>query len=394
MNANGDGSGGSDAVAVVVHGNDNDDDGGNITTTSNKKPRLLEHDNDNDEKDWRVWLISNESKLPNVFQQHLRWVVDHGGGNDFEACFVETPPTMKEMMTKLQKARQAKMMKQKKKMAEQSSSSNTSTAIGSATTEASVEGSSATTAMDKMIQMKRKPTMIPVKNPLKVDKLTSLLKSSNEMSKDEVTMLCEAVQGYHPGALKGPLENWLFDSFLCSAEEIIPNLWLGGYFVAHNQERLVKDMKIQRVVCVGGNSLKFDDDTDSDKYHPPFANQGIQYHVVDVDDTEKSSDVDTLGSSFESCYDFIENGLKSDQRTYVHCMAGTSRSATIVCAYLIKKFHTNNNNGSNGRNAMTTMDVNQALELVRSARPVATPNPSFIVQLENWYQKVNDNDNK
>jgi dual specificity phosphatase 12 len=40
---------------------------------------------------------------------------------------------------------------------------------------------------------------------------------------------------------------------------------------------------------------------------------------------------------FEECIEFIETILAENEKVLVHCHAGVSRSATIVCAYLMKK---------------------------------------------------------
>lgn len=42
---------------------------------------------------------------------------------------------------------------------------------------------------------------------------------------------------------------------------------------------------------------------------------------------------------FPSCIEFIENALKDPKNSVlVHCFYGVSRSATIVIAYLMKKY--------------------------------------------------------
>ncbi|XP_010532706.1 PREDICTED: dual specificity protein phosphatase 1 isoform X2 [Tarenaya hassleriana] len=51
----------------------------------------------------------------------------------------------------------------------------------------------------------------------------------------------------------------------------------------------------------------------------------------------------------------------------VHCFVGRSRSVTVVVAYLMKKHG---------------MTLSQALQHVKSKRPVASPNAGFIKQLE------------
>lgn len=55
----------------------------------------------------------------------------------------------------------------------------------------------------------------------------------------------------------------------------------------------------------------------------------------------------------------------------VHCMAGISRSSTVVIAYLMKKLG---------------LTAEQGLALVKAGRKIANPNPSFVEQLKIYEQ--------
>jgi len=67
---------------------------------------------------------------------------------------------------------------------------------------------------------------------------------------------------------------------------------------------------------------------------------------------------------------FIHDALASDSgAVFVHCAMGKSRSATLVCAYLIWK------------NAASPA---QALEQLCEGRPICEPNVGFAEQLEVW----------
>ncbi|KAG8761197.1 hypothetical protein FRC14_006246 [Serendipita sp. 396] len=56
----------------------------------------------------------------------------------------------------------------------------------------------------------------------------------------------------------------------------------------------------------------------------------------------------------------------------VHCLAGMSRSATLVCAYLL---------------ATTSMNTEETIEFVRSKRRIIQPNYGFQKQLKRWEAK-------
>jgi len=93
-----------------------------------------------------------------------------------------------------------------------------------------------------------------------------------------------------------------------------------------------------------------------------FNTQEFDYKLIIVDDTAESD----LLSSFDECVDFIRSGAEKGYATLVHCAAGISRSATICIAYLIKQ---------------QGMGADEALEYVRSRRPIVCPNAGFREQL-------------
>ena len=64
-----------------------------------------------------------------------------------------------------------------------------------------------------------------------------------------------------------------------------------------------------------------------------------------------------------------EQEQEQGNRVLVHCLAGMSRSATIVIAYLL---------------ATTAMTTTEATEFVRSKRSIIRPNYGFINQLEQY----------
>jgi protein-tyrosine phosphatase len=329
-------------VVVTMTNDDGNDDTPTTTNTTTK---------------WEEYLLNNRRQLPYVMKEHLQWVYEKTNQFDDEKL-LEWPPTMQQIKDRLTKGRSSIAQKQK-----QQAGTNTTKEQFVSTKEIFL----------------RKPTVLPVKNPLREDEMKEILFYNQDdantnnangivMTEEQLERLCEAVQGYHPGAMKGPLENWLFDSFLSSAEQIIPNLFLGGVSTAHNKIKLVDTLKIKNVLCVGGTALAFGET----KYEPPFPND-VAYKVIDVDDTEKTADADALGNCFPDAVSFIEACLvNKKERILVHCMAGASRSTSVICSYLIWKFH---------------IAVDDALMLVRSARPIATPNAAFVEQLEKWYDK-------
>lgn len=90
---------------------------------------------------------------------------------------------------------------------------------------------------------------------------------------------------------------------------------------------------------------------------------GIDLHRVSVDDTDSTN----ILEHFVPTADFIDAALRKGQNVLVHCQAGVSRSTTLLAAYLMR------NHGLN---------VEQAVERIRSVRPQVEPSEFFMMQLE------------
>ena len=77
---------------------------------------------------------------------------------------------------------------------------------------------------------------------------------------------------------------------------------------------------------------------------------------------------ETLGAYVQEACDFLQRArVRADGRVFVHCNEGRSRSAALVVAYLIR---------CHGKSA------DEALAMVRAARPQACPRDNFWRQLQ------------
>ena len=92
---------------------------------------------------------------------------------------------------------------------------------------------------------------------------------------------------------------------------------------------------------------------------PNYKSEEIIHKYVEISDFDFKNIIQYFGE----CLNFI----KGEEKVFVHCMAGASRSATIVIAYLmwIKK-----------------MKFDEALNFVISKRPIVDPNDGFREQLK------------
>ncbi|CAA7012968.1 unnamed protein product [Microthlaspi erraticum] len=131
--------------------------------------------------------------------------------------------------------------------------------------------------------------------------------------------------------------------------QIEEGLYLGSVAAASNKN-VLKSYNVTHILTVA-SSLR--------PAHP----DDFVYKVVKVVDKEDTN----LGIYFDECVEFIDEAKRQGGSVLVHCFVGKSRSVTIVVAYLMKKHG---------------MTLNQALEHVKSKRPVASPNAGFIRQLQ------------
>ncbi|KAF2208195.1 hypothetical protein CERZMDRAFT_3784, partial [Cercospora zeae-maydis SCOH1-5] len=83
---------------------------------------------------------------------------------------------------------------------------------------------------------------------------------------------------------------------------------------------------------------------------------------IDIEDDESQN----LAKWFKRTNAFIHRGLREGGGVFVHCAMGVSRSATIICAYLMWRFGV-------GRD--------EALEWLRRGRGRCNPSDGFWEQL-------------
>jgi len=136
------------------------------------------------------------------------------------------------------------------------------------------------------------------------------------------------------------------------AQEIVPNLYLGDVYAAHNTKELKKRNITHIVTCTVG-------------VVPPFPDV-FQYKHLKILDCA----AETIHEHFSETSAFIGDAIAEGGKVLVHCIRGVSRSATIVSAYLMTAFK---------------MSHSEAVEKVRSKRPIARPNYGFMIQLEMYW---------
>ncbi|CAN6607494.1 tyrosine-protein phosphatase Yvh1p [Trichomonascus vanleenenianus] len=151
--------------------------------------------------------------------------------------------------------------------------------------------------------------------------------------------------------------------------QITDQIWLGS-LMALSGQKTMREKGITHVLSVLSPDLSVDQ-----AQHPFFGVpkdlsdqvRGFTHRRFDVDDVEDENIV----QFFHETYQYIDEALSKGEHILVHCVAGVSRSATVVCAYLMRK---------------NFWDAETALEFVRSKRAIANPNFGFVEQLQVYYE--------
>jgi len=138
------------------------------------------------------------------------------------------------------------------------------------------------------------------------------------------------------------------------AQEILPHIYLGGIHAAKNKE-LLKLYGITHILTVA---------IDIDALYP----DDFHYMLIKAHDYE----LQDLISYFNAANDFIKTALKNNGVILIHCMAGVSRSTTVLSAYILES---------------QLSSVKNTLALIKQKRSFINPNPGFREQLD-LYEKV------
>ena len=121
------------------------------------------------------------------------------------------------------------------------------------------------------------------------------------------------------------------------------------------------DNNIQTIVCVTIEEPYFKNDLEMS--HINFL------HIPLLDSCNE-----TIHDHFVSFSDFIEEQINLGKSTLVHCHMGISRSATLLCSYLIAK---------------KNMSAHQAIKFLKDKRSQVEPNIGFCFRLDGFEKAMN-----
>ncbi|KZP21058.1 phosphatases II [Athelia psychrophila] len=157
--------------------------------------------------------------------------------------------------------------------------------------------------------------------------------------------------------LKSPTTDFPGLKYGRAASLILPRLYLSDFFTARDEEEMEK-LGITHMVSVM-------------EAMPTKMPEMIRHHVPIQDRWT----VDIL-QHLDGTTEFIREALAEDpaNKVLVHCFQGVSRSATVVCAYVI----------ATSANGMT---AGEAIGIVKAKRGIVNPNEGFRAQLARYAER-------
>uniref|UniRef100_A0A7S0VW28 Protein-tyrosine-phosphatase n=1 Tax=Hemiselmis tepida TaxID=464990 RepID=A0A7S0VW28_9CRYP len=105
-------------------------------------------------------------------------------------------------------------------------------------------------------------------------------------------------------------------------QEILPSVFLGPYGAAKDREALTAK-GVTHVLIVRSTLER--------RLDPKFPDE-LKYHIVEVPE----GPTENLILYFTECNKCIQQALADGGKILVHCNAGLSRSAAVVCAYVME----------------------------------------------------------
>ena len=155
----------------------------------------------------------------------------------------------------------------------------------------------------------------------------------------------------------------VFKNLFIEPTKIVDHLYLGNAYNASNFNQL-DEFNITSVLNITNEIPNyFEEDINFD------------YLKISIDDTNNETIINHLDIALKFLNETKKE--KPNQNVLVHCYMGSSRSASIILAYLIKYYR---------------LTLDDALKLLKEKRPVVNINVDFWKDLEIFYRSLSGED--
>lgn len=179
---------------------------------------------------------------------------------------------------------------------------------------------------------------------------------------------------------------------LMQISKVTDHIFLSGIYPMEKNYQIIKKLNIKYILCCVDKKYVDDihakiisDNSDITILYLPYnddiyqnlwkSNKNLVKLSSHANKQNKMSQIIELYQNkpmIEIGYHFIDVAVSSGENILIHCMAGISRSVSLVVYYLMKKYHIN---------------FNKAYAMSYNVRSIANPNESFKVQLIEYETK-------
>lgn len=157
-------------------------------------------------------------------------------------------------------------------------------------------------------------------------------------------------------------------------DKIVPNLYLSGFQPATNKNELTN----KNIKCIINITMQPDTPDKLELYK--------KLDIIYVHINEYDSPIANLYKYFDKTHELIQYNINKNNNVLVHCMAGISRSATIVIAHLMKA-HALKLKIENSVDSIPYSILPGIIHYVKCKRPCIEPNQGFVNQLRVYEEK-------
>lgn len=208
------------------------------------------------------------------------------------------------------------------------------------------------------------------------------LKQRNEcMSEDQVAEVLTQLKSAKTEKERQNQADYLFK--FKQPSTIIPGqLYLGPALDFQELKNYTAQHDIKNIISITGKPNEYDYSSlgfqeieyDDQNMIQNYQADGKNYLRLECNDTETSQ----ISDHFDISYQFIAQCLSNQEKVYIHCKQGISRSTTLLAYYLLR-------HDKNEYDSCQITDVNSCLEFIRSRRPLINPNRGFVKTLEKLF---------